>query len=303
MNTRLFDWNKSLHHEDSHPLLFEHQKVSVVIRNLFPQLGIVGGNKWYKLKYNFRKAVDEDYPGVITFGGAFSNHLAATARAGKLAGIKTAAVVRGEKESSSNITLSRAADDGMRLVFVDRTAYRNKNQPGFIGEHAQEFKDYLVIPEGGANWEGVKGSMEIIQDDHETFDHIILACGTGTTAAGIIMSMKPHQRLTGISVLKDEGFLESSILHWLDKFHFNSRSGTWEINHDYAFGGYAKTSKELNDFCSAFHKKTGIGIEPVYTGKMFFALEDLIRKNYFTEGSRILALHTGGMGYLGKDNE
>jgi len=279
--------------------LYQQFGVKLFVRPLGAHEPVTGGNKWYKLKYNLQKAHSLGADTIITFGGAFSNHIAATARAGKSAGFKTIGIIRGEVSSAENITLTRAASDGMHLFFVSRENYRRKIEPGFVEEIIGKANNRYIIPEGGSNAEGVRGCAEILQPGDEQYDIITVCCGTGTTAAGIISSMKPHQRFIGFSVLKGGAFLESAISNML-----LSQDGLprWEINHQYHGGGYAKTTPDLISFCESLYAQTGIRTEPVYTGKMFWGLDDMIRKGKFNAGTKILALHTGGLQYI-KDFE
>ena len=277
---------------------FRPAGVEVTIRLLTVNESITGGNKRFKLKYNLAKAKHLGYKKILTFGGAFSNHIAATARAGAIQGFETVGVIRGEKSSETNVTLSRARADGMKLIFVSREDYRKKNEPAFLDAFINNHDQYYLIPEGGANAEGVRGCMEILCEADSIFDYITVCCGTGGTAAGLLMSMKSHQTLIGFSVLRDNGFIEDNINKWVEHFGNNQRHGTYEINHDYHFGGYARTTPELNNFCKSFSDETGIQIEPIYTGKMFFGINKLLDKEFFKKNSRLLVIHTGGMQYL-----
>lgn len=279
--------------------LYQQFGVNMTIRQLGADEPVTGGNKWYKLKYNLQKARSLGADTIVTFGGAFSNHIAATARAGKAAVFKTIGIIRGESTSADNITLTRAANDGMQLFFVSRDDYRRKNDPQFAENVIGKQKNIYVIPEGGNNEEGVKGCTEILEPGDEQYDIITCCCGTGATAAGIISSMKPHQRFIGFSVLKGASFLEANI-----KMMMLSQDGLprREINHQYHGGGYAKTTNKLLDFCKYFYLQTNIPIEPVYTGKMFWGLDNMIKNGEFKTGIKILAIHTGGLQYI-KDFE
>jgi 1-aminocyclopropane-1-carboxylate deaminase len=196
-------------------ILYQQFVVSMQVRQLGAEEPVTGGNKWYKLKYNLQKAHSLGADTIVTFGGAFSNHIAATARAGKAAGFKTIGIIRGEATSSNNITLARAANDGMQLLFVSREDYRRKNEPHFVENTIGKQSNIYIIPEGGSNEEGVKGCTEILQPGDEQYDIITVCCGTGATAAGIISSMQPHQHLIGFSVLKGASFLDVDIKNML----------------------------------------------------------------------------------------
>lgn len=284
--------------QDEGPFHYEPGNIDLYIRQLAKYEPIAGGNKFYKLKYNLLKAKELGKTKILTFGGAFSNHIAAVALAGKIEGFETLGIIRGERSSISNVTLSRASDNGMKLIFVGREDYRRKNEPDFLSTLVQNIDSYFVIPEGGANADGVKGCMEILDEKDNFFDYITVCCGTGTTAAGLILAMNPLQKLIGFSVLRDNGFMEKEIQKFIGLFPSAQRLPLWEINHDFHFGGYAKSNDELDSFCKNFQHKKDIAIEPVYTGKMFYGIEKLICEGCFKAGSNILAIHTGGLQYL-----
>lgn len=273
--------------------LFKEKQVEVfVMRDDLPD-PVLSGNKARKLKYNLEKAREEKHDTLLTFGGAYSNHIAAVAAGGMQNGFKTIGIIRGEE--NSNITLSRAAKHGMLLHFVNREFYRKKNSAEMNKYLEEKFGRFYLIPEGGANEEGFKGCCEIVNDISTDFDYIICPCGTGTTLAGIASALKPHQQAIGISVLKNNYSIEEAV----KKFHGNESHETrWQVMHDYHFGGYAKTSEDLDLFIKDFTSLTAIPTEPVYTGKMFFALYDLAGKGFFSQKSKIVVVHTGGMQYL-----
>jgi 1-aminocyclopropane-1-carboxylate deaminase len=283
--------------QDEGPFHYEPGNIELYIRQLAKYEPIAGGNKLFKLKYNLQKARECGKTKILTFGGAFSNHIAAVALAGKIEGFETLGIIRGEQISISNVTLSRASCDGMQLIFVSREDYRRKNDSDFLSALVQDIDSYFIIPEGGANADGVKGCIEILGETDSSFDYITVCCGTGTTAAGIILSMQPHQKLLGFSILRDQGFMEKEIQNWIDIFQPTQRLPLWEINHDFHFGGYAKSNAELDAFCKNFQNKTGVAIEPVYTGKMFWGLEELIEEGYFKTDTKVLSIHTGGLQY------
>ena len=243
---------------------------------------VTGGNKYYKLKYNLIRAKELGFNHLVTVGGAYSNHIAATARLGRENDFSTTGIIRGEP--IMNLTLERAKADGMDLVFVDRARYKQRSLPGFAAGVLQKPKDWWFIPEGGNNEEGVRGSCEILEPPDEHYDIITVCCGTGSTALGVAQSLKPHQRLLVFNVVRDDKKLPVE-------------SSKVEMIHDYHFGGYARKTAELETFCRNFHEKNQIHIEPVYTGKMFFGLQELISKGLFKSGTRILSLHTGGLQY------
>lgn len=259
---------------------------------------IVGGNKFRKLKYNIEKAKAENKTTLITFGGAYSNHIAATAYAGKENGLKTIGIIRGEKTEPLNLTLKRAVKCGMKLIYVDRTTYRDKEATLDIVMKNRHRKKYYIIPEGGNNYEGFKGCTEIVNDIDFDFDYICVPCGTGTTLAGIAFSLKPHQKAIGISVMKNNPEIMENVKHLLKQTNFQFSKSNFQYFDEYHFGGYAKSPSELDEFIKRFIALNKIEIEPVYTGKMFFGLYDRIKKNFFKKGAVIIAIHTGGLQYL-----
>jgi len=251
---------------------------------------IVSGNKFRKLKYNLLQAKAENQHTLLTFGGAYSNHIAAVAFAGKEHGFKTIGIIRGnelEKGFVENPTLQFAHDCGMQFDFVSREDYRKKLDVDFIEKLTAKWGRFYSIPEGGTNTLAVLGCQEILTEEDSKFDFICCCLGTGGTISGIINSAQPHQKILGFPALKGDFLTEE-----IRKFATNDR---WELIGDYNFGGYAKISNELVDFINSFLLETGIPLDPIYTGKMVFGVIDMIRKNYFPEKSRILMIHTGGL--------
>ncbi|WP_183573972.1 1-aminocyclopropane-1-carboxylate deaminase/D-cysteine desulfhydrase [Mucilaginibacter sp. X5P1] len=273
--------------------LFDKQDLKVFIKRDDLIHPLISGNKWRKLKYILKKASDQNKTHLVTFGGAFSNHLLATAAAAAKFGFKATGIVRGEEVENDTLFLCKL--HGMQLIFVDRESYRDK--PALFSKYFSNDADAIFIDEGGASAEGTNGCAELVDELTETYDHIFCACGTGTTAAGIINGLQNHQLYTefhAIPVFKNGGFIKDEIDRFL------TTSANYQLHTDYHFGGYAKTNTELIDFIKTFVVDTGILIEPVYTGKMLYALYDMAAKGYFKRGSKILAIHTGGlMGLLG----
>ena len=250
----------------------------------------VSGNKFRKLKYNIIEAKQQNHTKLVTFGGAFSNHIAAVAASGKENHFKTIGIIRGEElagKTPSNPTLQFAIDCGMTLEFVSREKYRDKNTVSFIEYLKHNYGNFYLIPEGGTNALAVKGCEEILTVEDSCFDYICCAVGTGGTIAGLINSSASHQKILGFPALKG-GYLKEEIC----KFATN---GNWDLISDYHFGGYGKLDESLIEFINSFYLKTRIPLDPVYTGKMIFGVIDLIRKDYFPKGSKILAIHTGGI--------
>ncbi|WAC40802.1 1-aminocyclopropane-1-carboxylate deaminase/D-cysteine desulfhydrase [Pedobacter sp. SL55] len=254
----------------------------------------VSGNKWRKLKYILLDAAAKNKKHLVTFGGAYSNHLLATAAAAAKHQLKATAFVRGEEVSNEMLSLCKIF--GMRLHFVSRESYRNKLQL-FEANYGND-EDAYFINEGGASAEAIIGCAEIIAELPQPFDHIFCAAGTGTTAAGLLKGINQlnlNTQLHVIPVLKGGNFIAEEIARFkpnLTKLHLHT---------DYHFGGYAKTTRELIFFIKDFTAKTGILLDPIYTGKMCFAINDLIAKNQISKEAKILAIHTGGLfGILGK---
>ncbi len=250
----------------------------------------ISGNKFRKLKYNLTEAQNLGFTKLLTFGGAYSNHIAAVAAAGKEFGFETIGVIRGEELQEKyleNPTLKKASENGMQFEFVSRTQYRDKNNAAFLDQLKNKFGDFYLIPEGGTNNLAVKGCKEILTDDDKLFDFICCAVGTGGTISGIINSLKPHQKAIGFPALKGDFLTED-----IQKYAENSQ---WNLVTDYHFGGYAKINDELKQFMKQFFKKYLISLDPVYTSKAFFGVIDLISKGYFKPDSKILIIHTGGL--------
>ena len=253
----------------------------------------ISGNKWYKLKYNLQEAKKQKKDTLLTFGGAYSNHIAATAAAGNEFGFKTIGIIRGkELRETDNQTLSFAKACGMKLYFVSRETYRKKDASVVLSMTA--INDSYIIPEGGTNELAVKGCSEILSHVDIPFDFVCCAVGTGGTIAGIISSLKGDQKAIGFSVLKDGKFLEEEIIKLLSSPLFSLEKDI-SIQTDYHFGGYAKHTPELLKFISDFEKENNIPLEQVYTGKMMFGIYDLIKRSHFQKGSTIIAVHTGGL--------
>ena len=263
----------------------------------------LSGNKWHKLKYNLITAKENGYETLLTFGGAYSNHIYATAAAGKLFGFKTIGIIRGEEHLPLNPTLSFAISKGMKIQYVNRKSYREKNSSEFIKNLREKFGKFYLVPEGGTNNLAVKGASEIISNIDIDFDYICCACGTGGTLAGLVSGLNGRKKALGFSVLKGGGFL----LNDVEKLIYESagkKYNNWDINLDFHCGGYAKINSELIKFIQRFKKITSITIEPIYTGKLLFGVYNLILNHYFNNGNAILVIHTGGLqGLIGMKNK
>jgi 1-aminocyclopropane-1-carboxylate deaminase len=268
--------------------LFEAKGIEVFIKRDDMIHPLISGNKWRKLKYVLQKAQAENKTHLVSFGGAYSNHLLATAAVAARFGFKSTAFVRGEEVQNDTLFMCRL--HGMHLIFTDRDSYRDK--PALFTQYFGGDSNAFFIDEGGASPEAAKGCSELVEELRETYTHIFCACGTGTTAAGIINGIHQHQlniRFNAIPVFKNGGFIKDEIDKYL------TAPADYDLHLDYHFGGYAKTTPDLIDFIKSFVAKTGILIEPVYTGKMLYALYDLAAKDHFQSGDNILVIHTGGI--------
>lgn len=250
----------------------------------------VSGNKFRKLKYNLLQAKAENKTTLLTFGGAFSNHIAAVAFAGKEQGFKTIGIIRGDElldRIEDNPTVKFAQENGMQFEFVSRENYRLKNEESYIENLKQKFGDFYLVPEGGTNELAVKGCEEILTNEDSVFQYVCCAVGTGGTISGLINSALPHQKILGFPALKGD-FLK-------DEIRIFAQKDNWNLISDYHFGGYGKINLELIEFINAFFEENKVPLDPIYTGKMVFGVIDLIHKNYFPANSKILIIHTGGL--------
>ncbi|WP_045475117.1 1-aminocyclopropane-1-carboxylate deaminase/D-cysteine desulfhydrase [Winogradskyella sp. PG-2] len=250
----------------------------------------ISGNKYRKLKYNLFRAYKLKEDTLLTFGGAFSNHILATAYAGKINNFKTIGIIRGEEldgKIKSNPTLSFAKSCGMQLLFVSREDYKRKSNSNYIESLKKKLGEFYLIPEGGTNQLAVKGCEEIISKDDGQFDYICCSVGTGGTISGILNASENHQKILGFPALKGD-FLKQDIR----KF---AKNDNWDLVTDYHFGGYGKIKPELITFINRFKSDYNIPLDPIYTGKMMYGIVDLIENDFFHKGSKILAIHTGGL--------
>jgi len=270
-----------------HNPIFQTRGVRLHVLPLYLNDPVISGNKPYKLKYNLLDAKKQDQHTILTFGGAFSNHIHATAAACKQAGFKSIGLIRGEQTLPLNSTLSFAKKCGMQIEYLDRETYRKKTSAEFIKKLHQQFGEFYLVPEGASNALGVKGCSEILNDvNSNNFNYICCPWGTGATLQGIGLSLQSNQKALGFSVLKGVSQLQPGL---------QNESANFQIIGDYHFGGYAKSSPELIRFTEEFEKTTTIPLDPVYTSKMFYGIYDLIQKGFFSPGTRILAIHTGGL--------
>lgn len=247
---------------------------------------VLSGNKWFKLRYYIDEARQQNKDTLVTFGGAWSNHIHATAFAGRLYGLKTAGIIRGEEAPELSTTLLQAMEMGMRLYFTSREDYRHKSIPGNIDPAVVQ-----LVPEGGYGAYGAKGASSILDFvNPDVYTHICCSVGSGTMMAGLMNRCGEHTAVVGFSAMKNNHALESAVKELLDKPITEPI-----IIHDYHFGGFARHNNVLLDFMNDIYSQTGIPTDIVYTGKLCFAVNELARKNYFPPGSKILLIHSGGL--------
>lgn len=252
---------------------------------------LVSGNKWFKLKTYLKEAQRLNKKTIVTFGGAFSNHILATAALSQMTGLHSIGIIRGEESTVLSPTLTDALSFGMQLFFSSREDYKNEKVPQSIFNFYYPEELYF-IPEGGYGFCGVEGAKEILKEvDTSGYTHVVAAVGTGTMVAGLAAGCTPNQQVIGISILKNNLSVQKAIETLLpaDKHH------QFNLLHTYHFGGYAKYSNDLIRFMNEWHQHTGIPSDFVYTGKLFFAVNDLIEKNYFSEATKLLIIHSGGL--------
>lgn len=245
---------------------------------------IISGNKWFKLRYYIEDALQAGKTGIVTFGGAWSNHIVATAAAAAEAGLQATGIIRGEEPAQHSATLQQAARLGMQFVFQNRTDYHHK----IIPPHLQN-DNTCIIPEGGYGKQGAAGAGTIWELIPQPFDVVCCACGTGTMLAGLALAAPAHTRLTGISVLRNNHSLQQEIAT-LTGSPYN-----WELLHDFHNGGYARYNQQQIRFMNELYTATGIPTDIVYTGKLFMAIDQLIRHHHFPGDKRLLLIHSGGL--------
>ena len=237
----------------------------------------IPGNKWRKLKYNLIAAREQGYRTILTYGGAYSNHIRATAAAGYHFGFSTIGVIRGEEHLPLNYSLAYSVSRGMRLSYMDRITYRHKDRPEVIAALQREFGDFYLIPEGGSNALGVQGCIEITHEIDRSFDLICCSCGTGSTLAGIAAGLRGGQRALGFAALKGGQFLTEEV-EMFQRETFGYNSNNWMIECDFHFGGYAKAKPELHSFIDEFKKQHNIRLDWIYEGKMMYGLFALAQR-------------------------
>ncbi len=263
----------------------------------------VSGNKMRKMKYNLREMRRRGQSKILTFGGAFSNHIAAVAAAGRAENFATVGIIRGERPAGLNPTLRFAEECGMQLRYISRSAYRRKEESDFLESLQKEHGDFYLLPEGGTNCFALQGCAEIIEEIKAEIipDYYCVCCGTGGTIAGMIQGAEGKSEILGFSALKGD-FLEKEVEKLLQNCGKKSYTN-WSINSDFHCGGYAEFTPELIDFINKFKAEYGIALDPIYTGKMFFGIFSLLEKGYFEKGSTVVAVHTGGLQGVAGFNE
>lgn len=254
----------------------------------------ISGNKYRKLKYNILYAKEKGFKTLLTFGGAFSNHIHAVAYSGFKFGFNTIGIIRGEEVLPLNPTLEDAHSFGMEFHYISRADYRNKQQADFLAALSERFGNFYLIPEGGSNSLAVKGCTEILEEVELNYNHICCACGTGGTIAGIIASLNGSKKIWGFPALKNGDFLKKDITKLL-KDYGSPLITNWDLITEYHFGGYAKYNFDLINFINRFKKTHHIQLDPIYTGKLLYGIYDRIEKGFYKKGEKILAIHSGGL--------
>ena len=268
--------------------------VKVFVKRLDLIHPIISGNKWFKQKYNLVYAKENDYKTLVTFGGAYSNHIHALAASGKEFGFETIGLIRGEEHLPLNPTLKAVTELGMKIFYVSRSDYRKKHLPEFEEWINKKFGKVYIVPEGGTNVLALKGGSEIPSLIEMDYDFICSACGTAGTIAGVIAGLDGNKKALGFSVLRGGAFLNNNVKNLISAYNGKAYTN-WSINLDYHFGGYAKINRELILFIQNFYDANMIQLDPIYTGKMMYGIYHLGRNGYFGKDKTIIALHTGGL--------
>ena len=265
-----------------------NNEIEVFIKRLDLIDPFISGNKLFKLKHNVDRALLEKKNMLITFGGAFSNHILATAAYAKKKNIDCLAIVRGEEYSELNPLLTLAKEYGMNFCFVSRKEYAKRNDNNYVSELIRKYKKAFIVPEGGNNKLGVSGAEEILEKQDKSFDYIICPIGTGATLSGIVNSSKKTQKVIGFNCINDTKDINKNIYQKTNK-------NNWEIINEFNFGGFAKFDNLLTEYLKKFKLNYKITLDLNYTAKMFFGFEKLIERRYFQRKSKILLIHTGGI--------
>src|SRR6266849_212040 len=251
----------------------------------------ISGNKWRKLKHNLIAATSQGHRRLLTFGGAYSNHIRATAAAGHYCGFSTIGIIRGEQHLPLNPSLTYAMQHGMRLSYLDRDAYRRKTHPEIVSRLRREFGSFYLLPEGGSNELAVRGCSEIPAEIKMDFDVICCPAGTGATLAGIASGLKPAQHAIGFSALKGQGFLTRDVAD-LQRRTFGACSSNWHVEYDFHFGGFARRNSELDAFIADFLTRHGFTLDWVYVAKMLYGVYSLAQEGALESGNRVIVVIT-----------
>jgi 1-aminocyclopropane-1-carboxylate deaminase len=283
-----------------HSELLKEKRVALDIALLDSIHPSFGGNKWFKLKYNIAEAKRRGAKAIVTFGGAYSNHIYATAAACMAYGIPCIGFIRGEDADRNNSTLSKAISFGMQVEFLSRLDYAEKDTELFEYELHEKFGAIYIIPEGGANFFGINGCMEILKEIKNEYDTILISCGTGTTLTGIVLSAAPHQQIIGFAPMKGGAYLKESIQYNLNDFLGNNEVVTELMQNvtiidTYHFGGFAKVNDTLRQSKKELEQIFGFELDYVYTAKMFYGFFEMLQNGKINENQRLLAIHTGGL--------
>lgn len=288
-------------HIDESVAVVEHVKfpgvkenVDVFMKRIDLVHPVISGNKWYKMKYNIVEMKKRGLKTLLTFGGAYSNHIHAAAKSGQIFGFDTIGLIRGEEHLPLNGTLKAALDCGMKLHYVDRTTFRERESEVFLNLIKKKFGNVYILPVGGSNTIAVKGCAEIVDQIDIDYNYLCTASGSGATFAGLLAGLKGSRKAIGFPALRGGEFLESVISELIFDYSGN-RYTNWKLNTDYHFGGFAKLSKELIEFTYEFEQINGFPLDYIYTNKMMFGIGDLIKQGYFKAGERIVAIHSGGI--------
>lgn len=270
--------------------------IRLLVKREYLNHDYVSGNKWWKLKYNLIAAGKEGFATLLTFGGAYSNHIYATAAAAHELKMNSVGIIRGERSSSLNDTLQFAEDHGMKIHHISRDQYREKTNPAFIQQLREQFGSFYLIPEGGTNHLAIQGCAEFAETilSNIEADYICLPVGTGGTMAGLIRGLNGKRKIIGFAILKNGHFLKDEIANYVKNFSGRTFPN-WSLQTEYHHGGYAKVSPELLAFISEMKVSNDIPLDPVYTGKLLWAIMQEIKKGAFERGSTILMIHTGGL--------
>lgn len=276
--------------QEIHDPVFDRAGVRVLVKREDLNHPLVSGNKWWKLKYNLQEAKERKHKTLLTFGGAYSNHIFATAAAAHELGFASIGIIRGEETLPLNATLSFAKMKGMKLCYVSREQYKRKTDPGFIDQLHQQFGNFYLIPEGGTNELAVKSCEAFAQTLGNDFDYVCCSVGTGGTLAGLINGLAKDKTILGFSSLKGGEFLTQEVNHYAKE-----RLENWRIITDYHFGGYGKITSELLSFTAYMLEQHNLPLDHVYTGKLIYGVSEEIKKGSFKKGQTVLILHSGGL--------